>query len=82
MTRILLGASGLDRAAEFNSPYHVMIDEELDVDPLLMSKSGMKQLHVRHYRARDPIAFDGVILMVFVHESQGGVCSHEVREIH
>ena len=41
-----LGAGGLGSVPEFNAPYYVMINEELNVDSLLVSKSGMEQLHV------------------------------------
>ena len=42
VTWVLLGACGFDRITEFNSPYYVMVNQELDVDSLLMSKSGVK----------------------------------------
>ena len=46
MTWVLLGAGGLGSVPEFDSPYYVMVDEKLNVDSLLTSKSGMEQLHV------------------------------------
>ena len=42
MTWILLGAGGLGSVPEFDAPYYIVIDKKPNVDPFLMSKSGMQ----------------------------------------
>ena len=70
----------LGRVSKFDAANDIMIDEELNIDPL--SETLMHQLHVRNHGTGDPVVLDGVIFAGMIHESQSRVRGDEVSDIH